>query len=438
MFFKKRAAEVAELLEEITVTRQIREGLDAEMIHMRLDPQGCIETVNGNFQKELQYSMDELRGVSLDEIVPAHVKSSDFHRRIRLAISDGKHFCGALRLLRKDGHEAWLRVIMHPVRSSDGRLKKFSIYGADLTRTIEKSREHESFIEALLRSTAVIEFDLQGNVLTANDRFLEAMGYKLEQLSGKHHSQFCTPQDVAAASYSELWDRLRRGEYVASRFKRIDSLGRPVWLEASYNPVVDPNGRLYKVVKFATVITDQVNQEHAVAEAANIAYGTSVHTDAAAQRGAQVVERTVSVMRELATQMQNAATGIEALDRQSQVIGTIIKTISSIAEQTNLLALNAAIEAARAGEQGRGFAVVADEVRQLASRTTKATAEIALVVQQNERLANEAVLTIGTGKSQAESGLELANEAGMVIVEIQDGARKVVSAVKQFATELNT
>ncbi|NVZ62966.1 PAS domain-containing methyl-accepting chemotaxis protein [Pseudomonas gingeri] len=438
MFFKNRVAEIADLREEVTVARQIRQGLDAEMIHMRLDPQGRIESVNANFQKELQYSADELLGKPLDEIVPAHVKNSPLHLRIPEAIRNGEHFCGALRVLRKDGREAWLRIIMHPVRSGNGQLKKFSLYGVDLTRTIEKSREHESFIEALLRSTAVIEFDLQGKVLTANDRFLEAMGYKLEQLKDKHHSQFCTPEDVASPSYKELWDQLRRGEYVASRFKRVDSLGRLVWLEASYNPVIDANDRLYKVVKFATVITDQVNQEQAVAEAANIAYGTSVHTDTSAQRGAEVMQQTVSVMRELATQMQEAAEGIEALDQQSQVIGNIIKTISSIAEQTNLLALNAAIEAARAGEQGRGFAVVADEVRQLASRTSQATAEIAVVVQQNQRLANDAVLMIGTGKSQAESGLELASQAGMVIVEIQDGARKVVGAVQKFATELNT
>lgn len=438
MFFNKRyKQELAALREEVASIRQVREGLDAEMIHIRLDPQGHIVSVNPNFEKELHYRSQEVVGKALDDLVPAHVKNTDFHQRIRNAISRGEHFSGALRMERKGGQEAWLRMIMHPVRDAQGHVMKFSLYGADLTRTIEKSREHESFINALLRSTAVIEFDLQGNVLMANDRFLNAMGYRLEQIKGRHHSQFCTPQDAASPEYKAFWERLRRGEFVAERFKRVDSMGRLVWLEASYNPVIDANDQLCKVVKFATVITDQVNQEQAVAEAANIAYSTSVHTDSSAQRGAEVVQQTVSVMRELARHMQEAAEGIEALDQQSQVISNIIKTISGIAEQTNLLALNAAIEAARAGEQGRGFAVVADEVRQLASRTTQATAEIAGVVQQNQKLASDAVSVIGTGKAQAESGLDLASQAGVVIVEIQDGAKKVVGAVEQFATQLN-
>ncbi|MFJ2547307.1 methyl-accepting chemotaxis protein [Pseudomonas sp. NPDC087612] len=143
-------------------------------------------------------------------------------------------------------------------------------------------------------------------------------------------------------------------------------------------------------------------------------------------------------MRGLETYMQEAAEGIEALDKQSQVIGSIIKTISDIAGQTNLLALNAAIEAARAGEQGRGFAVVADEVRQLASRTSTATEEIARVVQQNEQLAKAAVDIIDSSKRQAEQGLSLAGQTGTVIVEIQDGAQKVVNAVGQFSNQLSS
>ncbi|MBZ9781778.1 methyl-accepting chemotaxis protein [Pseudomonas sp. REP124] len=167
-----------------------------------------------------------------------------------------------------------------------------------------------------------------------------------------------------------------------------------------------------------------------------MAYSTSQQTDQSAQRGNAVVTQAVDVMRDLAKHMQTAGDGIEALNEQSLVIGTIVKTISGIAEQTNLLALNAAIEAARAGEQGRGFAVVADEVRQLASRTSQATDEIVLVVRQNQEMARNAVALMTDGKLQAEQGLALAAEAGTVIVEIQDGAQKVVNAVGQFADQL--
>jgi methyl-accepting chemotaxis protein len=395
-----------------------------------------VEEVNANFEREMLYGQHELVGKALDDIVPDHVKRDPFHVRVREALTRGEHFSGALRLLRKDGREAWLRALLLPRKNSKGTLLGFSIYASDLTRTIETSREQEGIIKALLRSTAVIEFDLQGHVLLANDRFLKGMGYRLEQIKGKHHRLFCLPEEANSPAYQAFWEQLRRGEYVANRFQRIDSQGRPVWLEATYNPVFDANDRLIKVVKFATVITDQVNREKAVADAANLAYSTSVHTDSSAHRGADVVQQTVAVMRNLARHMEEAAEGIEALDRQSQIISTIIKTISGIAEQTNLLALNAAIEAARAGEQGRGFAVVADEVRQLASRTTQATAEIAGVVQQNQKLASDAVSVIGTGKQQAQEGLALAGQAGSVIVEIQDGAQKVVSAVGQFATQL--
>jgi len=289
-----------------------------------------------------------------------------------------------------------------------------------------------------LRSTAVIEFNLAGEVLTANDRFLHGMGYTLAQIQGKHHSLFCTAQEQNSAEYEAFWKRLIAGEFVAGRFQRVDSHGRDVWLEASYNPVRDANNTLYKVVKFATVITDQVHREQAVSEAAGIAYSTSLQTDESAQRGTKVVTQAVEVMRDLAKHMQQAGDGIEALNDQSQVIGSIVKTISAIAEQTNLLALNAAIEAARAGEQGRGFAVVADEVRQLASRTSKATEEIINVVRQNQDMARDAVTLMADGKLQAEQGLALAAEAGTVIVEIQDGAQKVVDAVGQFANQLST
>ncbi len=229
---------------------------------------------------------------------------------------------------------------------------------------------------------------------------------------------------------------LNRGEFVAGRFKRIDSNGREVWLEATYNPVHDAHGRLYKVVKFATMVTDQVAREEEVSQAASVAFEISQQTDVSAQRGADVVQNTVQTMRKISEEMQTASSGIEALGKQSLLINSIVQTIGGIAQQTNLLALNAAIEAARAGEQGRGFAVVADEVRQLAGRTSAATEEIVSVVQQNQALADEAVRGMANSRTQAEQGLVLANEAGAVIVEIQEGAKQVVGAVGRFANQL--
>jgi len=438
MFNTRLKQELSALREELSSLHQVRESLESEMMTLTLDPEGRIESVNAIFLQEMAYQGSQLEGRLIEDMMPAHVKQDAFQLRFKNALVRGEHFAGTVRLTRGNGNEAWLRSIVQPVRSSDGRIKHISMFSSDLTRTIEASREHENLITALVRSTAVIEFDLNGNVLTANDRFLNGMGYSLAQIQGKHHRIFCEPQDANSVEYQQFWKRLNAGEFVAGRFKRVDSHGRVVWLEASYNPVLDANERLYKVVKFATVITDQVNQEQAVADAASIAYSTSLNTDSSAQRGTTVVTQAVDVMRDLAKHMQQAGDGIEALNAQSQVIGSIVKTISGIAEQTNLLALNAAIEAARAGEQGRGFAVVADEVRQLASRTSKATEEIVGVVRQNQDMARDAVALMTDGRLQAEQGLALAAEAGTVIVEIQDGAQKVVSAVGQFANQLSS
>ncbi len=438
MFNTGLKQELTALREELSSLLQVKESLENEMLCLTLDPEGRVEWANANFLQELAYSLGEIVGRAIEDLVPAHVRQDEFQLRFKHALARGEHFAGAVRLMRGNGKEAWLRSILQPVRSSQGRIKQFSMFSSDLTRTIESSREHENLITALMRSTALIEFDLDGHVLTANDRFLGAMGYSLAQIEGKHHRMFCEPQEYNSAEYQQFWKRLNAGEFVAARFKRVDSHGRLVWLEATYNPVLDANERLYKVVKFATVITEQVNREQAVADAANIAYSTSLQTDDSAQRGTTVVTQAVDVMRDLAQHMQQAGEGIEALNAQSQVIGSIVKTISGIAEQTNLLALNAAIEAARAGEQGRGFAVVADEVRQLASRTSKATEEIVGVVRQNQDMARDAVALMADGRAQAEQGLALAAEAGTVIVEIQDGAQKVVSAVGQFANQLSS
>lgn len=435
--FNSRLKEELECLrEEFARTRQIKESLLEEMLVLDLDAKGHITNVNALFLAEMGYRREDLIGRDVRSLIPDSFKCDPNFKPLMDALEQGRHISGAFHLNRANGDDAWLRTIWQPSHNSRKELIGFTVCSKDLTRTIETAKEHQGIISALLRSTAVIEFNLAGEVITANERFLDGMGYRLEQIQGKHHRLFCEPEEYNSQAYRDFWAKLNRGEFVAGRFKRLDSHGRVVWLEASYNPVHDAHDQLYKIVKFATVITDQVNQEEAVAEAATIAYSTSQQTDATAQKGTTVVSQTVEVMRQITEQVQEAAAGIEALDKQSQLISSIIKTISGIADQTNLLALNAAIEAARAGEQGRGFAVVADEVRNLAARTSQAAKEIVDVVQQNQALAQTAVESMASSRQQAEQGLSLANQAGAVIVEIQDGAQRVVDAVGQFANQL--
>ena len=437
MFNAALKRRIADLEAELSEHRQVSAAFHQDSLHLLLDAQGRIEDFNENFALCLGYAPGSLTGRNLDDIIPDYVKKLVCYGDLKRSFSEGRQASGIYRLLRGTGGVAWLYAIWTPVRDSQGQVKQIRCYAYDRTEQVETSTEHSGIINALLRSTAVIEFNLSGEVLTANERFLQGMGYSLAQIVGKHHRMFCSREEAESADYRAFWERLNRGDYVASRFKRIDSHGRTVWLEASYNPVLNTRGELYKVIKFATVITDQVEQELAVAEAARVAFDISQTTDESARQGAAVVQDTVAVMTRIADEIQVAANGIEDLGKQSLVISTIVKTISGIAEQTNLLALNAAIEAARAGEQGRGFAVVADEVRQLAGRTSKATEEIVGVVQQNQQLAQTAVSNMAASRQQAEQGLHLASNAGVRITEIQEGARQVVGAVSQFARRLS-
>jgi methyl-accepting chemotaxis protein len=436
MFNTRSKQELTALRAEVSLLRQVQEATDKEMITLSIDAQFRITRINSKFTLAMQHSESSLLGRSLDEIVPEYVKKLDCYRNLKTAIAQGNSVGDLYRLLRADGSEAWLRAFWNPLKDEQGQVFRVDCIATDVTAAVVTAKENEGLINALLRSTAVIEFNLQGEVLNANDRFLQAMGYRLEQIKGKHHSMFCDPVEANSPEYRAFWETLNRGTYIADRFKRVDSSGRTVWLEASYNPVHDTRDKLYKVVKFATLVTDQVNREQEVNEAAHIAFSTSQQTDVSAQRGASVVKETVDTMHKIADEVESASQGIEALGKQSLLISSIVQTIGGIAQQTNLLALNAAIEAARAGEQGRGFAVVADEVRQLAGRTSTATEEIINVVQQNQKLAEEAVRGMANSRTQAEQGLSLASQAGDVIVEIQDGAKRVVSAVGQFASQL--
>ncbi|MDO6565725.1 methyl-accepting chemotaxis protein [Alteromonas sp. 1_MG-2023] len=438
MFFKNKQLieEVERLRKEVDSFHTVESELRAEMIYVELDSGGRITRVNDSFSDVMSYSSNHLSGKVLESIIPKGVMSQPATKEFLQAIKQTQHWHGAISLCNANDEERWFRGILQPIISEGGGVGRFALYMAEQTKNINRSREMNDMLEALNRSTAVIEFDLTGKILKANDNFLSAVGYSMEQIQGKHHKIFCPAEDVDTPEYKQFWSDLSQGKMFSDRFKRIDSRGNPLWLEASYNPIRNDQGALYKVVKFATVITEQMEQQFAISEAANVAFSISQGTGEQAQKGKEVVGSMVRIMGELTSQMGTASEGIRELDEQSQKVADLVKSISGIADQTNLLALNAAIEAARAGDQGRGFAVVADEVRQLASRTSTATEEIVSVVVENSKLTENAVQLIEAGQDKAREALEYSTESGKVMNEIQNGATEVVNAIGQFTQRL--
>lgn len=261
------------------------------------------------------------------------------------------------------------------------------------------------------------------------------MGYNADQVVSQSHRLFCTPAFTRSAEYGQLWMQLRNGQFQSGTFERVTSSGQPIWLEASYNPMYDASRRLCKVVKYASDVTAMVEKHAADAHSATQAYHISLQTRDIAEKGAEVIQQTATGMREIATNIDGSCALIAKLGERSQQITAIVNTIRAIADQTNLLALNAAIEAARAGEQGRGFAVVADEVRQLAARTSGSTAEISSMIEMIQAETRLAIDSMDGTRDRAAQGVELADQAGAVILQIRTGASEAVQAVSAFANE---
>ena len=381
---------------------------------IEFDLQGHVLAANQNFLDTMGYEEHEVIGQHHRMFVDSQVSESPEYAQFWQRLGSGIHDAGRYRRIARDGRDVWLQASYNPIFDRHGRPFKVVKYATDITEQQRRNADAEGQLAAISKVQAIIEFDLDGNILHANRLFLQAMGYTLDEVVGRHHSMFVQPHERQSAEYAQFWRKLGSGQHDAGQYLRIGKHGRQVWIEASYNPILDADGRPFKVVKYARDITRRFTAAQTLGEAMQGLSESAEHAGQAnelARQACRVAEQGGRTVHEVMGTM-------ESISASSRKINDIIGVIDGIAFQTNILALNAAVEAARAGEQGRGFAVVASEVRTLAQRSAAAAKEIRQL--------------IGASVERVEDGARLVGDAGTTMEGIVQSVQRVADTIGEI------
>ena len=399
---------------------------------------GTIVTANENFLRAMGYTLAEIQGKHHSMFVEQAERDSAAYREFWARLNRGENQSAEYKRIGKGGKEVWILASYNPVLDEKGKPFRVVKFATDVTRQKLSTADLAGQIAAIGKSQAVIEFNMDGTIIGANQNFLKTVGYALDEIRGKHHSMFVDPSERDGAAYREFWAALNRGEYQAAEYKRIGKGGKEVWIQASYNPILDLNGKPFKVVKYATDTTAQV-----LVRMGNERVRGMMESVAA---GAEELNASVREISEAMTKSRETASTavgrVEAADAQAkrlneaaQAMSGIVELIGNITGQINLLALNATIESARAGEAGRGFAVVASEVKNLATQAKQATDKIGQEIGNLNGISGDVVSALDSIKQAIQGVSEYVTATAAAVEEQSTVTSEMSSSMQRAAAE---
>jgi methyl-accepting chemotaxis protein len=430
MFNKKIKSQLLQNQKLLQQSNAIVDSIKNNVATIEFTPDGIIIDANELFLSIAGYQKSEVAGKHHSVMCLPHYASSVEYKSFWQKLRNGSANKGTFQRKNKQNDIIWLEATYFPI-IDNGQVIKVMKIATDVTKEKVAAMEQQSIIGALHRSQAIIEFTPDGHIITANSNFIDAVKYDLASIKGKHHKIFC--DDDFYKNNSLFWEDLQQGQFKSGQFLRKDKHNKDLWLEATYNPIFDENNKVVKVIKFASDITENIEREALVNNASIIAYNTSLETVKITEQASELLNSSVKISDEISDKAKVTSEQINKLNQQSDNIQSIVSTIKAIADQTNLLALNAAIEAARAGEQGRGFAVVADEVRQLASRTSQSTNEIATVVSDNQEITANVQDGMNSVTTYLDKGQAQLSAVAKVMEQIKAGATNVSNTVASLS-----